>query len=63
MKDSKVTRYLAEIEEGDVAELELGAYPAIEALAFAVIEMRDRDGKGHMTKEEWRALKKEYGYD
>ena len=51
------------VEEPDVAELELGAYPAIEALAFAVIEMRDRDGNGHMTKEEWRALKKEYGYD
>ena len=62
LKDSKVMRYLAEIEEADVAELELGSYPAIEALAFAVIEMRDRGGKGFMTKEEWRRLKQEHGY-
>jgi hypothetical protein len=38
--NSKIRSYLGEIEAGEIAELELGAYPAIEALAFAVIEMR-----------------------
>ncbi|MHC4297022.1 MAG: hypothetical protein ACYS7Y_06955 [Planctomycetota bacterium] len=63
LKGSRVVSYLAEVETGDVAELTWGTYPAIEALAFAVIEMRDRNGKGFLTKEEWRALKKEYGHD
>lgn len=40
LKDGMIKNYLSEIEEDDLAELELGAYPAIEALAFAVIEMR-----------------------
>ena len=62
LKDSKVRSYLAEIETGDVAELAWGAYPAIEALAFVIIEMRDREGKGYMTKEEWRELNREYGH-
>jgi hypothetical protein len=38
--NSKIRGYLGEIEPGEIAELELGAYPAIEALAFAIIEMR-----------------------
>ena len=40
LKDSKVRGYLSEIEGSDIADLERGAYPSIEALAFAVIEMR-----------------------
>ena len=35
---------MAEIAPDEMADLELGAYPAIEALAFAVIEMRDWEG-------------------
>ena len=42
LKDSRVRSYLSEIEGSEIAELERGAYPAIEALAFAVIEMRRR---------------------
>ena len=40
LKNSKILSYLREIEEGETATLELGEYPAIEALAFVVIEMR-----------------------
>ncbi|MFC1634237.1 hypothetical protein ACFL5Z_05295 [Planctomycetota bacterium] len=43
LKDSKVTSYLADTEGSEMAELELGDYPAIEALGFAVAEMRDAD--------------------
>jgi hypothetical protein len=54
LKDSKILNYLAAIEEGQIAELELGAYPAIEALAFAVIEMKDQypDRKSEAHHEE-----------
>lgn len=38
--DSQVTQYLNEIGPLEMGILEFGAYPAIEALAFAVIEMR-----------------------
>jgi hypothetical protein len=41
LKDSKVLSYLSQVEEGEITDLELGAYPAIEALAFAVIELRE----------------------
>ena len=40
LKDSKIVSYLSEIENEQISELQPGAYPAIEALAFAVIEMR-----------------------
>jgi len=40
LKDSKTKNYLGEIEPSEVVELQLGDYPAIEALAFAMIEMR-----------------------
>ena len=43
LKDSKVLSYLASIEENEVADLEFGAYPAIEALAFSIIEMRSHN--------------------
>lgn len=45
LKDSKILNYLSEIEEGETASLELGDFPAVEALAFAVIEMRSHFGK------------------
>ena len=41
LKDSKTKNYLGEIEPSEVVELQLGDYPAIEALAFAVIELRE----------------------
>ena len=43
LKDSKAANYLSRIEPGEVVDLQLGDYPAIEALAFAVIEMRQRE--------------------
>ena len=43
LKDSKIVSYLSEIEDAQISELELGAYPSIEALAFAVIELRDAE--------------------
>lgn len=39
LKDSKILGYLSEIEVDEIAELEVGSYPAVEAIAFAVIEM------------------------
>ena len=39
LKDSKVIDYLADIEDGQIAELQLGDFPAIEALGFAAITM------------------------
>ncbi len=41
LKDSKTVNYLGAIEENEVSDLTLGEYPAIEALGFAVIEMRN----------------------
>jgi hypothetical protein len=41
LKESKILDYLGSIEEGQVAELQLGDFPAIEALAFAIITMRN----------------------
>lgn len=40
LKDSKIKNYLGEIEPSEVVELQLGDYPAIEALAFPLIELR-----------------------
>ena len=39
LKDSIILNYLSEIEESEIATLESGSYPAVEALAFAVIQM------------------------
>jgi len=44
LKGSKILNYLSEIEESEIADLERGAYPAIEALAFAVIELLQWEG-------------------
>ena len=41
LKDGKVSAYLSEIQPEEISELQPGDYPAIEALAFAVIELRD----------------------
>jgi len=43
LKESKVANYLSGIEPGEVVDLRLGDFPAVEALAFAVIEMRKRE--------------------
>jgi len=51
LKSSKVLDYLADIEEKEVADLQFGAYPAIEALAFAVIEMRSHYPAGRPEEE------------
>ena len=40
LKESKVVNYLRSIQESEISELEKGEYPAIEALAFAVLELR-----------------------
>jgi len=51
LKDSKVLSYLSAIEESGIADLKFGAYPAIEALAFAVIEMRSHYPAGRPEEE------------
>jgi hypothetical protein len=38
--DALVAQYLRELETPDIASLEIGDFPGIEALGFAVIEMR-----------------------
>jgi hypothetical protein len=43
LKGCKILSYLSEIEDAAICELELGDYPAIEALAFAVLELRDTE--------------------
>ncbi|MHC4117016.1 MAG: hypothetical protein ACYSWO_05880 [Planctomycetota bacterium] len=52
--DSNAFAYLGGIQPDEVAELELGAYPAIEALAFAVVEML-RDEKDVIVPEPIRS--------
>jgi hypothetical protein len=61
LKDSKVVEYLREIDADAEIELELGEYPAIEALAFAVLEMKNRGHSRGLTLEEIHALQKKYG--
>jgi len=41
LKDSRILSYLSAVQETEIGDLQLGDYPAIEALAFAVIEMRN----------------------
>lgn len=38
LKESKVLNYMAEIEQGEVAELKRGDFPALEALIYAAVE-------------------------
>lgn len=68
LKESKVLNYLSEItEESEVATLELGDFPAIEALAFAVIEMRnynfDLDYAGDYCADPYEHNVLEFGRD
>ena len=39
LKDSKLQGYMFQPQESDLASIEFGDYPAIEALAFAVLEL------------------------
>ena len=43
LRDSKILNYLSAIQPDEIPELELGDYPAIEAIAFAALEMLQRD--------------------
>ena len=60
LKGSKVADYLSGIEPGQIAELQLGDYPAVEALAFAVIEMRATDYDYVYDERADRALAESY---
>jgi hypothetical protein len=44
LKDSRAKDSLAVTDPAEVANLPFGAFPAIEALAFAVLELRDHGG-------------------
>lgn len=51
LKHSKIVNYLSDIDPAEIAELRLGDYPAIEALAFAVLEMRMHYSHEHEGQE------------
>ena len=57
IKEGKTANYLRSIQENEISELELGDYPAIEALAFAVMELRDA------IEQENKMPEKPYKYD
>jgi len=42
LRDSKILNYLSAIEPAEIADLQFGDFPAVEALAFAAIEMQKR---------------------
>ena len=42
IKGSKIIDYLSEVEEIEIADFKIGEYPAIEALGFTIIEMRNQ---------------------
>ena len=60
LKGSRIIEYLREIDEDAEIELELGEYPAIEALAYAVLEMKKRSHKPGVTHAQIRAWNKKY---
>jgi len=62
LKNSKILDYMSEIDLREIAKLELGEYPAIEALAFAVIEMRNKGRKSEMTLEDIHQMQLECGF-
>ena len=41
LKESKVKNYLSNIESSEISNMELGEYPAIEAVAMAAIELQN----------------------
>jgi len=51
LKDSKIINYLGGIEPCEIAGLEFGDYPGIEALSFATIEMRSHYPAGRPEEE------------
>ena len=51
LKASKIRDYLGEIKPDEMEDLRFGDFPAIEAVAFAVIEMRE-----HIRRKEQAAL-------
>ena len=57
IKESKIANYLRSIQENEISELELGNHPSIEALAFAVMELRDA------IEQENKMPEKPYKYD
>jgi len=59
-EDSKVLDYLMEIGEDAEIELELGEYPGIEELAYAVLEMKSRGRGSGVTLEQVRAWSEKY---
>jgi len=60
LKGSRIVEYLREIREDAEIELELGEYPAIEALAYAVLEMKKRGHVRGVTLEQIHAWHKKY---
>ena len=62
LKSSKIRDHLITVESDEIAIMDLGEYPAIEALAFAVLELKRDGGRGRMDLEQWRALKAKYNY-
>jgi len=57
LKDSNIVNYLALVEQEEIIELEQGEFPAIEALALAVIEMQN-----HYPVEKQEIEKDRIGY-
>ena len=51
LKESKILGYLNNISPLDASALEFGDYPALEALAFSVLEMRRHGGQLAMKKD------------
>ena len=58
LKDSKILDYLGQIVEDEETELELGAFPSIEALAFAALE---EHWESSITLEQIHALQRKCG--
>ena len=68
LHDSKMAAYLGDIDESEIAEMALGEFPAVESLAFGVIEMRrwiERENRGQYTPPQrqnynplWAALRR-----
>jgi hypothetical protein len=61
LKNSRVVEYMREIEGDAELELELGEFPAVEALAFAVLEGKRLGSSRGFTLKEIHALQRKYG--
>lgn len=60
LKNSKIIDYLSTIESSGISTMEVGECPAIEALAFAVIEMRSHGGRKSVTKADIKRWQEKY---